>query len=89
MIDREIHLSRALVVDCNATSRSILVAQLRDFGVGTIVQCGRIADARTQLEARRFDLVLCESSFSGSDYSGQQLQQMRPDMQRTLEDERE
>ena len=72
-IDRDIHLSRALVVDGNATSRSILVAQLRDFGLGTVVQCGRVGDARSQLETHRFDVVLCEHDFSGSDYSGQQL----------------
>jgi len=73
LLDREIVQCKALVVDPNATSRSILVAQLRDFGVGTVVQCGRIADARSQLEARSFDVVLCEQGFSGTDYSGQQL----------------
>jgi CheY-like chemotaxis protein len=73
MLDRDIHECRALVVDCNATSRSILVAQLRDFGVGTVAQCGRIADARVQLEARQFDVVLCEHGFHGTEYSGQQL----------------
>ena len=72
-IDRDIHLSRALVVDGNATSRSILVAQLRDFGVGTVSQCGRVSDARSQLETHKFDLVLCEHDFGGTDYSGQQL----------------
>ena len=35
MLDREIHLCKALVIDGNATSRSILVAQMRDFGIGT------------------------------------------------------
>ena len=73
MIDREIFNCRALVIDCNATSRSILVAQLRDFGVGTIAQCGRVADARTQLESKTFDVVLCEQGFTGTEYSGQQL----------------
>ena len=38
----------ALVVDGNPTSRSILVSQLREFGVGAIVQCARAADARRQ-----------------------------------------
>jgi tetratricopeptide (TPR) repeat protein len=73
LIDRDIVQCRALVVDGNATSRSILVAQLRDFGVGTVAQCGRIADARAQLESQPFDVVLCEQSFNGTDYSGQQL----------------
>ena len=45
---------RALVIDANPTSRSIQAAQLRDLGLGTIVQCGRVEDARRQLEAREF-----------------------------------
>lgn len=62
-----------MVIDPNPTSRSILTAQLRDFGVGTVTQCGRIEDARKQLEARPFDVVLCEHSFSATGYSGQNL----------------
>lgn len=73
MLDRDIHLCKALVIDGNATSRSILVAQMRDFGIGNVAQCGRVADARTLLERGSFDIVLCELSFSGTDYSGQQL----------------
>lgn len=72
-LDRDIHLSKALVIDPNPTSRSILVAQLRDFGIGTVAQCGRVADARSQLESRSFDIVLCENNFSGNDAAGQQL----------------
>ena len=43
---------RALIVDGNHTSRSILAAQLRDMGVGTVVQkqpttrCARQAGTR-------------------------------------------
>ncbi|WP_242478600.1 response regulator [Rubrivivax gelatinosus] len=73
MLDRDIHLSRALVIDSNPTSRSILVSQLRDFGIGTVAQCGRVADARSQLEAKPFDIVLCENNFAGNDAAGQQL----------------
>jgi len=73
LLDREIVDSKALVVDANSTSRSILVAQLRDLGVGTVVQCGRIADARSQLETKAFDVVLCEQDFGDTDGSGQQL----------------
>ena len=64
---------RALVIDANPTARSIQAAQLRDLGVGTIVQCGRVQDARRQLEAREFDIVLCEQDFNGGNYSGQDL----------------
>ena len=65
--------SQALVIDSNPTSRSILVAQLRDFGMGTVVQCSRLADARRQLEYRSFDVVLCEQNFQNEASSGQDL----------------
>jgi tetratricopeptide (TPR) repeat protein len=65
--------SQALVIDSSHTSRSILVAQLRDFGMGTIVQCPRLADARRLLEFRRFDLVLCENHFADEATTGQEL----------------
>lgn len=71
--DPEISSCRALVIDANPTSRSIQTAQLRDLGVGTIVQCGRVQDARRQLEVREFDIVLCEQDFHGGNYSGQDL----------------
>lgn len=63
----------ALVADSNPTSRSILVAQLRDFGVPTVVQAARTADARRQLEFRTFDFVLCEQHFANETTSGQDL----------------
>jgi CheY-like chemotaxis protein len=72
-LDRDIGNCRALVIDGNPTSRSILAAQLRDFGVGTIVQCSRINDARRQLEVRDFDIVLCDYHFQSGQYSGQEL----------------
>jgi CheY-like chemotaxis protein/Tfp pilus assembly protein PilF len=71
--DPEIAKCRALVIDANATARSIQAAQLRDLGVGTIVQCGRVQDARRQLETHEFDIVLCEQDFHGGNYSGQDL----------------
>ncbi|MFY3382854.1 tetratricopeptide repeat protein [Paracidovorax sp. MALMAid1276] len=63
----------ALVVDSNATSRSILVSQLREYGVTRIVQCTRVQDARSRLEHTVFDYVLCEQSFGEGGYSGQTL----------------
>jgi len=63
----------ALVVDGNPTSRSIVVSQLRDFGVGTVAQAARTVDARRQLEYRSFDFVLCEQNFSDESVSGQDL----------------
>jgi len=64
---------QALIVDSNATSRSILVGQLREYGVGRIVQCTRVQDARLRLEHTVFDYVLCEQYFGESGYSGQTL----------------
>jgi tetratricopeptide (TPR) repeat protein len=63
----------AMVVDGNPTSRSILVSQLRDFGVGTVMQAARPSDARRQLEFRSFDFVLCEQNFPAETMSGQDL----------------
>ena len=65
--------AQALIVDSNATSRSILVGQLREYGVGRIVQCTRVQDARLRLEHTVFDYVLCEQYFGESGYSGQTL----------------
>jgi len=65
--------SSALVVDANPTSRGILVTQLRDLGMGNVVQASRLADARRQLEYRTFDVVLCEHHFPADPMSGQDL----------------
>ena len=65
--------STAMVIDGNPTSRAILVGQLRDFGMETVIQCSRLADARRQLEYRVFDVVLCEQHFHSGGQSGQDL----------------
>lgn len=69
----DLSASHALIIDSNPTSRSILVSQLREFGMGGVVQCARLADARRQLEYRSFDVVLCEHHFAGETSSGQDL----------------
>lgn len=63
----------ALVIDGNPTLRSILMAQLRDFGMGSISQAARTSDGRRQLELRSFDFVLCEQHFANENASGQDL----------------
>jgi tetratricopeptide (TPR) repeat protein len=73
MIDREIHLARALLIESNPLLRSVAAAQLRDTGVGHVTQASRVKDARLILERERFDIVLCNREFEGSDYSGQDL----------------
>jgi CheY-like chemotaxis protein len=69
----DLSTSNALVIDANPTSRSMLVSQLRDFGMGSVVQAARLLDARRQLELRNFDVVLCELHFDGETMTGQDL----------------
>lgn len=69
----QLHDAKALVIDGNPLSRSIIVGQLRDAGVGTIVQCPRLADARTKLEMWPFDVVICEQYFDRESSTGQEL----------------
>lgn len=72
-IDRDIQSARALIVDPNPTSRSVLAGQLRDLGVQQVRQISRVQDARLVLEETPHDIVLCEMSFHGSAMSGQDL----------------
>lgn len=72
-LDRDILQSRALVIDGNPTSRSLLVAQLRDLGVNEVTQASRPQDARRHLESREYDVVVCEYHFDHNSYSGRDL----------------
>ncbi|MGM9513839.1 response regulator [Roseateles sp. DB2] len=73
MLDKDIQDASALVIDSNATSRSLMAAQLRELGVGTVRQATRVKDARIILEHKAYDIVLCDYHFDGSDMSGQDL----------------
>jgi cytochrome c-type biogenesis protein CcmH/NrfG len=75
MIDSTTDLSdaRALVIDGSPQSRSTLVAQLRQFGMGTVAQCPRLVDARRKLEIGTFDVVVCEHYFERELITGQDL----------------
>ena len=64
---------RALVIDGNMTSRSILAGMLRAMGVGHVAYASRATDARRLLENRTFDVVLCDYHFDHSAMSGQDL----------------
>ncbi|MFG6414870.1 response regulator [Roseateles sp. DC23W] len=72
-MDQHIQTASALIIDSNATSRSLMSAQLRDLGVGTVKQTPRVKDARVMLENQTFDIVLCDYHFDSSDTSGQDL----------------
>ncbi len=73
MIDRDIHLARALLVEGNPLLRSVAADQLRSLGVGQIVQVGRPRDARLAIEREPFDIVLCNREFEGTAETGQDL----------------
>ncbi len=73
VLDRHIHQARALIIDSNATARSVMAAQLRDLGVQQVRQLSRVQDARLLLESAPHDIVLCEMSFDGAPMSGQDL----------------
>lgn len=73
LVDKEFLTARALVIDSNPTSRSVMSAQLRDLGVRTVKQVSRVSEARLILEHRPFDIVLCDYHFDGTEMSGQDL----------------
>ncbi len=73
MIDRDIHLARALLVEGNPLLRSVAMAQLRDAGVGHIETVARVREAREMIEREPFDIVVCNREFEGNDDSGQDL----------------
>ncbi|XHS78135.1 response regulator [Burkholderiaceae bacterium UC74_6] len=58
-MDSGIYTASALVIDGNATARSVMSAQLRDLGIKDIRQCLRPKDARPLLEHKHIDIVLC------------------------------
>lgn len=68
-----LHESHALVIEGNPQSRSILVSQLRELGVGKVSQCSRLSDARLRLEANQYDIVVCEQEFEKEPGTGQDL----------------
>lgn len=72
-MDRHIDKATALVINGNATARSVMVSQLRDLGIGQVHQVSRIAEARLRLERVAADIVLCDDHFEGSEMSGQDL----------------
>jgi CheY-like chemotaxis protein/predicted negative regulator of RcsB-dependent stress response len=64
---------RALIIDGNPSLRSMQALMLRDMGVGTVIQTGRVADARRALENGVFDIVLCDYHFERGSATGQDL----------------
>jgi predicted Zn-dependent protease len=76
----ELQSARALVIESQPQARAILANQLRDFGIGTVLQCGRLSDARLKLETGTYDFILCEQHFDGENQTGQEfLDELRRD----------
>ena len=73
LLDRDIHTAKALIIDGNPTSRSVMAAQLRDLGVQQVRQMSKVQEARLVLEESPHDIVLCEMNFEGAPMSGQDL----------------
>jgi len=73
LMDDSIQSASALIIDGNSSSRSLMSAQLRDLGVGTVKQTPRVQDARVMLEHHHYDIVLCDYHFDSTDTSGQDL----------------
>jgi CheY-like chemotaxis protein len=59
MIDPDLHLAKTLVIEPNPMLRSVTAGQLRSGGVGEVVTCGKMQQARELLERDAFDIVIC------------------------------
>jgi len=72
-MSESLHSAKALVIDANANARMLIVAHLRELGVGTVKAVTRTRDARLALEAGRYDIVVSDNDFGDEQESGQQL----------------
>lgn len=79
MIDPDLHLAKTLVIEPNVMLRSVTAGQLRSGGVGDVVTCGGMQQARELLERDAFDIVICnlESAESGELSAQDLLNEMR------------
>ncbi len=65
--------AKALVIDANHNARMLIVAHLRELGVGTVRAVTRSREARLALEATSYDIVVCDNDFGEDEESGQAL----------------
>lgn len=71
--DSDLRSCKALIIDANQTSRSILRSMLADLGLSGIIQASKMAEARRALETRAFDVVLCDYHFDDCGMTGSDL----------------
>jgi DNA-binding response OmpR family regulator len=64
---------RAVIIDSNPVTRGLLADMLRQMGLAQITQCGKLLDGRRAIEAKVFDIILCEYNFPNSPAAGQAL----------------
>ncbi|MFY9510911.1 MAG: response regulator, partial [Rubrivivax sp.] len=69
--------SRALIIDSFATARSVLAAQLRSLGIEQVIQCGRAGEARQNMAARSYDVLVCEHSLADGTLGQDLIDEMR------------
>ena len=65
--------AKALVIDANHNARMLIVAHLRELGVGTVRAVTRTREARLALESTPYDIVVCDNDFGEDEESGQAL----------------
>lgn len=73
LIYPEVQSCRAVIIDSNPLTRGLLADMLRPMGLAQITQCGKLLDRCRAIEAKVFDIILCEYSFPNSPASGQEL----------------
>lgn len=71
--DSDLRSCKALIIDTNQTSRSILRSMLADLGLTGIIQASKVVEARRALETRSFDVVLCDYHFDDCGMTGADL----------------
>lgn len=71
--DSDLRNCKALIIDTNQTSRSILRSMLADLGLTGIIQASKVSEARRALETRTFDVVLCDYHFDDCGMTGSDL----------------
>ena len=71
--DSDLRSCKALIIDTNQTSRSILRSMLADLGLTGIIQASKVVEARRALETRSFDVVLCDYHFDDCGITGADL----------------
>ena len=69
--------TRALIVDSQVTTRSILVSHLRTLGVEQVVLCMRAQEALRKIQDGDFDLLLCEHQLADGTLGKDLIEELR------------